>query len=225
MHSALVRRKVKSEIPHTHTLGSTQTISFYYILHTIHPGHDEYVVGIVSFVKWCDAHKSLAWGCTESLAKKSLWAQRCPHFCAITYLLELDGLRLTFSLEFKFLILHFCFQFVLQFTWKSKGHPLTLLVIILSMGFVLHNAVLQTEKAGFNITAQEKLDKCSIAPSCSVFPRICSSLENKSFPSQTDAKVGGRALFLNWRLEMNSLSLSFLSVWPPSFMNGGNHQH
>lgn len=111
---------------HTHTLGSTQTISFYCILHTIHPGHDEYAVGIVSFVRWCDAHKSLAWCCTESLAK-SLWAQRCPHFWAITYLLELDGSRLTFSLEFKFLILHFCFQFVLQFTWKSKGHPLTLL--------------------------------------------------------------------------------------------------
>lgn len=33
-----------------------------------------------------------------------------PHFPAVTYLLELDGSRWTFSLEFKFLILHFWVQ-------------------------------------------------------------------------------------------------------------------
>lgn len=34
----------------------------------------------------------------------------CPHFPAVTHLLESDGSRWTFSLEFKFLILHFWVQ-------------------------------------------------------------------------------------------------------------------
>lgn len=63
-------------------------------------------------------------------------------------------------------------------------------------------------KAGFSITAQEKLG-VSISPFCSVFPITCSSPENKSSPSHMYTST----VVFNWRLGLNSLYLILPYVW------------
>lgn len=78
------------------------------------------------------------------------------------------------------------------------------------MGFIIHNAVLQIKqrKAGFNTTVQKTIGKPSIIPPCSIVPITCSSPENKSFWSLTDANVAGR-------LKLNS----------PLLPRSGSHWH
>lgn len=121
-----------------------------------------------------DAHKSLAlcWAHVyqqeRALTKPTLnggllghW-MCCPHFPALTPSLELDGLRWTFSLELMFLILHCWVQLdCFPAYFRIKMLPTHSTVIILSVGFIIHNAVLQIKqrKAGFKTTGLEKLER------------------------------------------------------------------
>lgn len=135
-----------------------------------------------------------------------------------------DG-HLAWNLSFEFYTFEYSWIFS-QSTLKSKGCPLSFTMIILSMGFIIHNAVLQIREKWLQYHSSRKTGKCSISPSCSVFPITCSSLEDESFPSLTDANVGRGALLLNKRVELNSPSLILLYVWLlPSFPSGGNHWH
>lgn len=87
----------------------------------------------------------------------------CPHFPALTHSLELDGSRWTFSLELKFLILP-CWVQLDYFPayFRIKMLPTHSTVIILSVGFIIHNAVLQIKqrKAGFQDHRSAKIGTC-----------------------------------------------------------------
>lgn len=80
-----------------------------------------------------------------------------------------------------------------------------------------HNAhVLQVKqrKRRLQYHHSRRLDKYSFLHPAQFFPITCSSLENE-WDSWTDGTVGGRALFLNWRPQLNSPFLILLYVWSP----------
>lgn len=81
----------------------------------------------------------------------------------------------------------------------------------------------QTEKSRLQDHKSGKIGKCSLSPSCSVFPITCSSLEDESFLFLVDTNVGGTALVLNKRPEPSSLS-NLATCVPHTFLpKQGDH--